>query len=352
MYHTVGDRVEVQWDEQKFAASVVYVHPGGECDVVYDFDSSIGKFVTPEKHGLALLPDREQGRRRPDLGEAREEGHEERRMNWPGPSTLSPRPPRLDSGDDSPVGRVSPHASAAVDGPPTMSPRGGTDNEATRRKRRAKRNKPCSAKGCTTNAHARGLCVKHGANGHCSVQGCSTNAHTRGLCRKHGAGGSCSVQGCSSNVRARGLCSKHGANGNCSVKGCRTASRQGGLCTKHGPNVTSAKKKPAARGTSERSVPAATRRKKFSEKATTSGAATSSAASAPAPAAMPYVTAAPAAMPLPPHLTVHYGSGMQHVAGSSGHEMMAMTTDNFSAPPQRWVSTAVTHNQNQIFFLD
>ena len=70
----------------------------------------------------------------------------------------------------------------------------------------------CSTAGCTTYAVARGVCVKHGANGVCSTAGCTANARARGVCFKHGSNGFCSAAGCTTSARARGLCFKHGAN--------------------------------------------------------------------------------------------------------------------------------------------
>ena len=46
--------------------------------------------------------------------------------------------------------------------------------------------KVCSAEGCTTLAHARGICVKHGANGTCKFAECTANAKKKGgHCSKH-----------------------------------------------------------------------------------------------------------------------------------------------------------------------
>lgn len=40
-----GERVGVQFDDGLYTAQIVTVHPTGDVDVVYDFDSSIGIFI-------------------------------------------------------------------------------------------------------------------------------------------------------------------------------------------------------------------------------------------------------------------------------------------------------------------
>ena len=51
---SIGDRVEVRWQAGAFAAKVVHVHAGGEVDVLYDIDGSVGLFLTAKEHGLKL----------------------------------------------------------------------------------------------------------------------------------------------------------------------------------------------------------------------------------------------------------------------------------------------------------
>ena len=87
-----------------------------------------------------------------------------------------------------------------------------------------------SVAGCGTNAQARVLCGKHGANGICLVLGCDTTIQARDLCGKHGSNGICSVLGCGTSAVARGLCVRHGANGICSVAGCGNNIQARGLC--------------------------------------------------------------------------------------------------------------------------
>jgi hypothetical protein len=88
----------------------------------------------------------------------------------------------------------------------------------------------CSMSDCSTPAHRRGLCSKHGGSQFqpvCSVLDCTTNASGRGLCVKHGAKGMCQHPVCTTAAIREGLCTKHGANGVCSVQGCITNARNG-----------------------------------------------------------------------------------------------------------------------------
>ena len=57
--YSVGDRVEVWWQEESFEAKVVYVHSSDKADVVYAIDGTVGVYLTPEEHGLKLLGDEE-----------------------------------------------------------------------------------------------------------------------------------------------------------------------------------------------------------------------------------------------------------------------------------------------------
>eukprot|EP00729_Bicosta_minor_P003065 gene3065-biopygen25866 len=117
--------------------------------------------------------------------------------------------------------------------------------------------KLCSVDGCTTNAKARGVCkkhgangtycpnkvvarrvcAKHGANGFCSFGNCKTAARNKGRCSRHGGGSTkvCKVKDCDTLAKARGLCRKHGASGTCTTKGCTTSAITGFKhCFKHG----------------------------------------------------------------------------------------------------------------------
>ena len=50
--YSVGDRVEVRWQEESFEAKVVYVHSSDKVDVMYAIDGTVGVHLSTEKHGL------------------------------------------------------------------------------------------------------------------------------------------------------------------------------------------------------------------------------------------------------------------------------------------------------------
>ena len=67
----------------------------------------------------------------------------------------------------------------------------GSDREERPRSAASKRiRKPCSVEGCSTLAHRRGLCSKHGGYTRCREEGCEKVAVSGGLCIAHGGGGS------------------------------------------------------------------------------------------------------------------------------------------------------------------
>ena len=94
----------------------------------------------------------------------------------------------------------------------------------------------CSAAGCGSYAHARGLCKKHGGRKICSADGCGTAARARGLCHSHGAYGFCTVGNCTTAVQTRGRCRLHGGGSRkmCSVTDCPSLAAARSLCAKHG----------------------------------------------------------------------------------------------------------------------
>ena len=49
--YTIGDRVEVLWQGELFAAVVVYIYEAeGVCDAAYEIDNSVGVFLTAEEN--------------------------------------------------------------------------------------------------------------------------------------------------------------------------------------------------------------------------------------------------------------------------------------------------------------
>eukprot|EP00729_Bicosta_minor_P010099 gene10099-biopygen26013 len=241
MDYSVGDRVEVLWEQKLYTAEVRAVYTNGKVDVVYDADASAGYLLSEAEHGLNKM--------------------------W--------MPKKK--------GKVG----GAGENAKVCSVDGCSNTVNARRLCTTHRSKPCSVEGCTTKAKARGLCNKHGAKGKCVTMGCVTNAQKRGghctkhskkvacahpncstplivgkgVCAKHGAFGictawgcktnayaenkghcfkhsqnkpTCSASGCSNGVVARGLCYAHGARGFCSTAGCDSGAIKDGLCTKHG----------------------------------------------------------------------------------------------------------------------
>ena len=50
--YSVGDRVEVLWEDELFDAEVITLHASGAVDVAYDINDSVGVHLTAEDHGL------------------------------------------------------------------------------------------------------------------------------------------------------------------------------------------------------------------------------------------------------------------------------------------------------------
>ena len=60
----VGKRVEVLWKGEPFDAKVLQIHASGKVDVQYEIDGNVGIFLTAEKHGLKVLPDKKQKKKK------------------------------------------------------------------------------------------------------------------------------------------------------------------------------------------------------------------------------------------------------------------------------------------------
>ena len=67
---SIGDRVQVRWQDHSFDGVVIHVHASGKADVVYDIDGSVGVFLTAKEHGLKVLtlPTEEKGVEAPAEG--------------------------------------------------------------------------------------------------------------------------------------------------------------------------------------------------------------------------------------------------------------------------------------------
>ena len=251
--YSVGDRVEVLWQGELFAAEVIRTPSPDTVDVVYEIDGTVGEDLTAEGHGLRLLPDRNS-----DDGDGGEHGGSSAAMMPKGNASDvgdADADEEDEDGDEGEGGKKT-RMCSVDDCTKAIHGRGLCQSHGR---------KPCLVDGCSTNAVARGVCGKHGAMGKCSVSDCSTNATNKGgfcarhggkdgfctapgcvtpaipgkgVCTKHGGGGNrkpCSVDGCTANAQARGLCKKHGAYGKCSVNDCSTnAQNKGGFCGGHG----------------------------------------------------------------------------------------------------------------------
>jgi hypothetical protein len=68
-----------------------------------------------------------------------------------------------------------------------------------------------ATRACATNANPRTICVGGSSKGMCMHPGCTTKAHVRGLCTKHGGCTKivCVHPDCSTKAQAHGLCFKH-----------------------------------------------------------------------------------------------------------------------------------------------
>lgn len=108
-----------------------------------------------------------------------------------------------------------------------------------------KRGSPCTVEGCRSKVMARGLCIRHGAFGTCIAIGCTTNAVSwkRRLCWKHDptkVKKKCSVSGCTTWAHARGVCYVHSSikptrtKYTCCVPGCKSGEVKNYLCKAHG----------------------------------------------------------------------------------------------------------------------
>eukprot|EP00729_Bicosta_minor_P013379 gene13379-biopygen22057 len=190
MVYSIGDRVEVLWEQKLYTVEVLAVHNTGKVDVVYDADANVGSLLSVAEHGLNKM--------------------------W--------MPEKKGKGGAGGKAKV-----CSVDGcSNTVAARGMCTTHGR---------KPCSVEGCTTKASARALCGKHGAHGKCVKMGCVTNAKKRGgHCSKHSNKVACAHLNCSTPlVPGKGVCVKHGAHGICTAWGCKTnaASGKKGLCFKH-----------------------------------------------------------------------------------------------------------------------
>ena len=139
---------------------------------MYDFDRSVGIFLTAKEHGLKLLGDEEK------------KGKKKKKV-------------------------------CSVDG---CSSKANCKGQLCQ----THGGKPCSVDGCTTKAKARGLCGNHGAFGGLR-EGCTTAGVRKGrlLCTKHMVKLSCADPDCNTpQIPGKFVCKKHGAYGYCTTDAC------------------------------------------------------------------------------------------------------------------------------------
>eukprot|EP00729_Bicosta_minor_P007310 gene7310-biopygen16918 len=201
MDYSIGDRVEVLWEQKLYTAEVRAVYTNGKVDVVYDADASAGYLL----RGICGA-------------------HGRNPCSVEGCTTKAKA-----------RGLCSKHGAygkCVTMGCVTNARKRGGHCFAHGKK------VACAHPNCSTPlVPGKGVCVKHGAFGICTAWGCKTNAHAgkKGHCFKHSKDKpTCSTSDCSNDVVARGLCEKHGARGFCSTAGCDTGARKDGLCKKHG----------------------------------------------------------------------------------------------------------------------
>ncbi|KAF0719052.1 Aste57867_1313 [Aphanomyces stellatus] len=99
-----------------------------------------------------------------------------------------------------------------------------------------KNRKQCSMPHCANQVYARGVCVRHGGKRRCQFPDCVITAKGGDFCARHGGNSSrrlCSVDGCSKQAHARRLCVRHGGGRRCSQLGCSMHARVGGYCHRH-----------------------------------------------------------------------------------------------------------------------
>lgn len=108
--------------------------------------------------------------------------------------------------------------------------------EANKTKCRAHRHrKVCGIASCKNQVYARGFCVRHGGKIRCTAPACTryaTCADTK-VCVLHGGQGIkrlCKVDGCTTQAHGKQRCVKHGGGHQCKVNGCIRHAKVGGTC--------------------------------------------------------------------------------------------------------------------------
>ncbi|KAF0699732.1 Aste57867_9723 [Aphanomyces stellatus] len=103
----------------------------------------------------------------------------------------------------------------------------------------------CLVQDCHNQVYARNLCVRHGGKRQCAFDGCQLNSRVGAFCTRHSPSETvrrCSEGGCSSQAHLRGKCFRHGGSRLCKADGCATYARNRGFCARHTPPPSSSLK--------------------------------------------------------------------------------------------------------------
>ncbi|KAF0720473.1 Aste57867_266 [Aphanomyces stellatus] len=89
---------------------------------------------------------------------------------------------------------------------------------------------------CQNQVYARHLCVRHGGKRRCDIPDCDRNVRIGSFCILHGTSPvkkKCTEDGCTSVAHKRQKCVRHGGGRQCHIDGCKTHARSGGYCFHH-----------------------------------------------------------------------------------------------------------------------
>eukprot|EP00729_Bicosta_minor_P000595 gene595-biopygen19707 len=244
MDYSIGDRVEVLWQQKLYTAEVCAVYTNGKVDVVYDADASAGYLFTHGRKPCSVQGWTTTSMARGLCGKhgangkcvkmgcvtnaLKRGGHcrkHSKKVACAAPDCSTP----LVAGK----GVCVKHGAHGI-----CTAWGCKTNAAPGKKghclKHSKDKPTCSTSDCSNVVVARGLCEKHGARGFCSTAGCGSGAVKDGLCRKHSANGFCAFDDCKTYAKARGLCVRHGGTKVCDIEGCKTLAAARSRCVRHG----------------------------------------------------------------------------------------------------------------------
>eukprot|EP00729_Bicosta_minor_P032865 gene32865-biopygen8777 len=250
MDYSVGDRVEVLWEQKLYTAEVRAVYNSGKVDVVYDADNSAGYLLglcdTHSRKPCSIEGCTTKTKARGLCGKHGAYG----KCVKMGCVTNARKRGGHCFAHKKKVACAHPNCSTPlVDGKGVCAKHGafgictawGCKTNAHAGKKghcftHSKDKPTCSTSDCSNGVVARGICYAHGARGFCSTAGCNTGAVKDGLCKKHGAKKICTFNDCTTAANARGLCGRHGGGRTklCDIDGCKTLSLARGRCGRHG----------------------------------------------------------------------------------------------------------------------